>query len=320
MLPEPNFPVRPDEFVGRRPEIELFRQTLEQGLSAGRTGSFAILGDWGMGKSSLLLKFAALCANPSYRLLPVVVLASKEIRDYLRLAEVLLHKFAELLVTTPNTRSRVWAQLGDGTLGRVTPGAGLAREAPYLLSSGTSLLRHQLREAWEHILRPAKINGAVFFIDDLQNITAIHKADLALILRDQFQAFGIEGMNYSVCFTAKGDFFGEIREFAEPAARFYTKLYLAPFTREETSEYIHSVFRGTSNDDVLAARLYEKTLGHPYFLAFLCRQLAMDAGGLQQLDFEQAWPSIFEQLSREKFRSDVSQLSAKEFELLRRAA
>ena len=40
----------------------------------------------------------------------------------------------------------------------------------------------------------------------------------------------------------------------------------------------------------------------------------------EQLDFEQAWPSIFEQLSREKFRSDVSQLSAKEFELLRRAA
>src|SRR5919197_4186601 len=129
MLPEPNFPVRPDELVGRRPEIELFRQKLAQGLSAGRTGSFAILGDWGMGKSSLLLKFAALCADPAYSMLPVVVSGSKDIHDYHRLAEILLDKFAELLLTTANTRSRVWAQLGDGTLSRVTPGAGLAREA-----------------------------------------------------------------------------------------------------------------------------------------------------------------------------------------------
>jgi len=56
MLPELNFRVRPDEFVGQRREIEIFRQTLQQGLVTGRTASFAILGDWGMGKSSLLLK------------------------------------------------------------------------------------------------------------------------------------------------------------------------------------------------------------------------------------------------------------------------
>src|SRR5437879_12275444 len=58
MRSEPNFPVRPDEFVGRSHHIEAFREALQQGLTAGRTSSFAILGDWGIGKSSLLLKFA----------------------------------------------------------------------------------------------------------------------------------------------------------------------------------------------------------------------------------------------------------------------
>src|SRR5215469_14421123 len=52
MRPEPNFPVRPDEFVGRRQQIEAFREALQQGLAAGRTSSFAILGDWGIGKSA----------------------------------------------------------------------------------------------------------------------------------------------------------------------------------------------------------------------------------------------------------------------------
>ena len=56
MLPEPNFRVTPDEFVGRTQEIEILCQALQQGLVTGRTASFAILGDWGMGKSSLLLK------------------------------------------------------------------------------------------------------------------------------------------------------------------------------------------------------------------------------------------------------------------------
>jgi hypothetical protein len=323
MLPEPNFPVRPEEFVGRRPQIDEFRRALQHGLSAGRTASFAVLGDWGMGKSSLLLKCAALCSDPSYCMLPVVVSASKDIHDYLRLVEILLDKFAQALRSTPSTRSRVWAELDDCSGRRLGPSAlGLTREArPYFLSSGSSLLSRTLGEAWEHILRPAQIKGAIFFLDDLQNIVAIGKADLALMLRDQFQAFGIEGMNYSVCFSAQGDFFGEIREFAEPASRFYTKLYLTPFTPEATSEYVNSVFPSTSNDlNPLAAWLYEKTLGHPYFLAFLCRQLSMVEQGFQPGDFEHLWPSIFEQLSREKFRSDISQLSRKEFELLRRAA
>ena len=62
MLPEPNFPVRADAFVGRRLEIDIFRQALQQGLQTGRTESFAVLGDWGIGKSSLLLRFAAPCS------------------------------------------------------------------------------------------------------------------------------------------------------------------------------------------------------------------------------------------------------------------
>lgn len=66
MLPEPNFPVKPDEFVGRRLQIDVFRHALQQGLSAGRTSSFAILGDWGIGKSSLLLKFATVCSEPEF--------------------------------------------------------------------------------------------------------------------------------------------------------------------------------------------------------------------------------------------------------------
>ena len=319
MLPEPNFPAKPDEFVGRKAQIAIFRQALQQGLSTGRTSSFAILGEWGIGKSSLLLKFATLCSEPTIAMLPVFISASKDIHDYLRFAESLLDKFADALLAVPKMQTRLRAELRNWRFKRVDLGGfGLERESPRLfLSSGSSLLRHTLKEAWDHFLRPARFNGAIFFLDDLQNITSINKADLALTIRDQFQSLGIDGMNYTVCFSARPDYFVETKGLAEPAARFYTKLCLEPFTSEETHEYARSVFNfSPSAIATTAAWLQEKTFGHPYFLAFICKHLSAAPIQMQTLKLEPFWPEIFDQLGREKFRSDVSHLSGRELELI----
>ena len=159
MLPEPNFPVRPEEFIGRRRQIEIFCQALQQGLQAGRTASFAILGDWGIGKSSLLLKFAALSSQPSFAMLPVFISASGDVRDYLRLAENLLDKFTDALLAVPTMQARLRVELRDWRLKRINlGGVGLERESPRLfLSSGSSLLRHKLKEAWDHFLPQARL-------------------------------------------------------------------------------------------------------------------------------------------------------------------
>ena len=323
MLPEPNFPVRPEEFVGRRRQIETFCQALQQGLEAGRTASFAILGDWGIGKSSLLLKFAALSSQPSFAMLPVFISASGDVGDYLRLAENLLDKFTDALLAVPTIEALLRVELRNWRLKRVNLGGfALERESPRLfLSSGSSLLRHKLKEAWDHFLPQARLNGAIFFLDDLQNITSISKSDLALTIRDQFQSLGIESMNYSVCFSAKPDYFAETKGLADPAVRFYTKFYLERFTLDETLDYARSVFDlSLDTSATVAAWLHEKTLGHPFFLAFVCKYLTTTAGQIQPDKLEPIWPAIFDQLGREKFRSDVSQLSAREFEFVRRFA
>jgi len=323
VLPEPNFPVRPEEFIGRRRQIETFCQALQQGLRVGRTASFAILGDWGIGKSSLLLKFAALSSQPSFAMLPVFISASGDVRDYLCLAENLLDKFTNVLLAVPTTQARLQVELRNWRLKSVNlGGVGLERESPRLfLSSGSSLLRHKLKEAWDHFLPQARLNGAIFFLDDLQNITSISKSDLALTIRDQFQSLGIESMNYSVCFSAKPDYFAETKGLADPAVRFYSKFYLESFTLDETLDYARSVFDlSLDASATVAAWLHEKTLGHPFFLAFVCKYLTTTAGQIQPDKLEPIWPTIFDQLGREKFRSDVSQLSAREFEFVRRFA
>jgi hypothetical protein len=322
MLPKPNFPVGADAFVGRRQQIEIFRQALQQGLQTGRTESFAVLGNWGIGKSSLLLRFAALCSQPPFAMLPVFPSVVSDIRDYMQLAEVLLDKFAEALLAVPNMQARLPGKLSDWRFERINFGSSLKGESSRLfLSSGSSLLRHMLTEARDHFLLPAGLKGAIFFLDDLQNILSISKEDLALIIRDQFQWFGIEGMNYSVCFSAKPDYLAGTKGLADPAVRFYTKFYLEPFTFEETLECTRSVFDPSPDiSHRIAAWLHEKTLGHPHFLACICEYLMATEKQIEPHRLETNWPAILDQLGREKFRSDVSQLSAKEYELIHQFA
>ena len=65
--------------------------------------------------------------------------------------------------------------------------------------------------------------------------------------------------------------------------------------------------------------LYAKTFGHPYFLAFVSRQLlALAQGSL--VDPEPLWPVIFRRLEHEKFRSDLAQVTEREVQLLRDVA
>src|SRR5207245_6678506 len=85
VLPEPNFPVKPDEFIGRRVHLDTFSEALRHSATTGRMASFAVLGDWGIGKSSLLLKLAATCSD--FRMLPVTLPVSKDVSDYMRFAE-----------------------------------------------------------------------------------------------------------------------------------------------------------------------------------------------------------------------------------------
>jgi len=317
MLPEPSFPANPADFVGRAREIESFKAALRQSLVTKRMPSFAVLGNWGIGKSSLLFKLADCCRQIDPAILPIHLSISQDIADYLRFAESLCDKLADALASSGSLTARLRTEARNWKFKQFKAGPITAeREIPgRFLTSGSALLRHRLAEAWHHFICPAQLAGAVFFLDDLQNLS-LASGDTALIIRDQFQAFASEAMNFSVCFSAKPDYFSGVHTFAEPAVRFYSKLVLAPFTFDEAFEYSKAVFGAEANVQALALWLYEKTLGHPYFLAFICRELLARGDDSPS----KLWPEISAQLEREKFQSDLAQLSEKDIALLRTLA
>jgi hypothetical protein len=89
-----------------------------------------------------------------------------------------------------------------------------------------------------------------------------------------------------------------------------------PVRISKSFSYIRSVF-GLPIDisEKVAAWLQEKTRGHPYFLACICKYLIATAKQL-----ETYWPAILDQLGCDKFCLDVSKLSAKELELVHQFA
>lgn len=151
MLPEPNFPVKPDEFIGRQIHLDPFADSLQSSASTGRMASCAILGDWGIGKSSLLLKLASTCSDSTPRILPVTLSISKDISDYMRFAEALCDRLADALLTSDSLATRLRTEIENWKLTRVSVGALAIERKPrqYFLSSGRALLRHALSEAWE---------------------------------------------------------------------------------------------------------------------------------------------------------------------------
>jgi hypothetical protein len=284
--------------------------------------SFAVLGDWGIGKSSLLFKLAASCADSNFRMLPVTLSLSNDISDYMKFAEALCDRLAHALLTSDSLATRFRAEIENWKLSRISLGAlTIDRHSQrYFLSSGSALLRHALGEAWDRFIRPAYA-GAIFFLDDLHNLATPTVQDTALIVRDQFQFFGVEGINLSVCFSAKPDYFSGARSFAEPAVRFYNKCTLEPFSLEETTEFVGAVFGSASLDhQQLAEWLQRKTLGHPYFVAFISRELWSLYRTQQFTDAGQLWPVVSSRLEQGKFNADLAQLSEKEVALLRAVA
>src|SRR5439155_23188561 len=137
VLPEPNFPIKPGEFIGRRVHLETFTEALRSSARTGRMASFAVMGDWGIGKSSLLLKLATVCSDSASRMLPVTLTVSKDISDYMRFAEALCDRLADALLASHSLETRLRTEIENWKLTRVSLGAVAVdrKSRNYFLSS-----------------------------------------------------------------------------------------------------------------------------------------------------------------------------------------
>lgn len=325
----PKHPVSPQYFVNRKIILQRFESQL---LTSARTmppkpDNIAILGEWGIGKTSVLQKLEDFC------------LSQKAVRVFTALIELTPETCSSFEQFSNRTRDEIERSfktsdvsllsklkkdlIPDWRLKTIELGIATIEKENKSKSIITSF-EDSLRELWKMLSRSG-IEVAALMFDDLHYMAQQYSSGLYDI-RGIFQRLPKEGCNFMLAVTGSPYLFHMAREFAEPFTRFFDRFYLEPFGSEETRNFIIrplSLSKAviTIEDDVIE-EIYKLTNGHPYFLSFIMKSLVdlAEKGNISRKVFSKIYPTISEYLSREKFNDDISQASEIELKVLQRMA
>ncbi len=119
--------------------------------------------------------------------------------------------------------------------------------------------------------------------------------------------------------------FEATRDVSEPMTRFFERVPVGPFTRSDTAEAIREPLRSIhyplNIGESAIDRIYDQTLGHPYFVSFVMRELVDLAAAQNLMVMDEAfvdmhWLAITERLGEEKFAAEWHQATDGEREVL----
>ncbi|MFQ6136448.1 MAG: hypothetical protein ACE5PM_04635 [Candidatus Hydrothermarchaeales archaeon] len=320
----PSFPVNPRYFVNREEVVDSFKKAFDRSTKTEfpTPDNIAILGDWGIGKTSVLRKFESI--------------AIEEFRERKAFSTI-----AELIPTACNSFASFTAKVIDDVdrnfnvqasiLTRIrseirnwrikSVGIGGVELERAKVKSDAAAFKDALIDLWK-ILEKSGIDTALLMLDDLHYLSERYPDGL-YDLRGVFQGLPRHGCNFILCTTGKRELFSEIRELAEPLGRFFNiKHALKPFDLGETAKAIRKPIRlsglNLTLEDGVISRIHELTAGHPFFIHFIMRELVSlkEEGTIDLRYFDENYPSIERIMEREKFEVDFSIASEKERRIL----
>ncbi|MGB9849125.1 MAG: AAA family ATPase [Moorellaceae bacterium] len=307
----PYYPAPDHLFSNRSREQRFFQRGLHSGLAerGGGPWNIALLGPWGIGKTSLLRRFARIAGTEKVEgkaILAINVSATSAYSSFNEFARAFMRRFLDAVPRASFTREFEKWELFSVQVGTVT----VRRKEEPPVEGAIEMLYRGLLSLWEESFSK-KYAGVVVFIDDVQNLLEIHPKSL-LALRTLFQDLQGTGARYPLVVTGPEILFGAVREVAEPVTRFFERMPILPFDQADTAEAVrHPLEAVGSNlkvEDEFVRKLYGKTLGHPYFIAFIMRDL-VDAAYREGCDltaelFDAHWESIIGHLEMEKFEEE----------------
>ncbi len=321
----PQHPAQSEYFAGRKAEIGSFRQAALNSakLRIPSPENYAILGTWGLGKTSLLYEYKTIaledlrnqikCACIHYSLSP------QSCKDWQTFASNFLATVERTEYSNASIKTKVSKEFGkwqlNFNLGVVGGQRNANKRPPDMLES--------LRDLWHGHLKPAGIDVAFIMLDDFHYFPLVSEDSAYLTLRSVFQELANQKCNYCLVVTAHSNLFTEIAEIAEPLLRFFKRFELKPFTFEETREAVNKRLYASGRklvvDDKVIQSILDKTGGHPYLVIFSMYELLQVIGNADRVTeskFSGVWPTIEETLGNSIFLEKYRSASEKERELL----
>jgi hypothetical protein len=325
----PQYPAVPKYFANRREQLDYFRKTIVSSakIRPPAPSNFIILGDWGMGKTSLLYKMREVALREmtdeirafcSYFSLDP--LCCKDWDDFcLRFLTQLKRNYE----ASAGLREKLVRELSKWKITFSVPPVSIEKEKnkekPSLVDS--------LEELWKKHLQPSGVDICLLFLDDVHYFLQAGQSDAYFTIRNAFQELADRSCNFSLMVTGPTMLSKAIVDLAEPFMRFFHQFMLEPFSPEGTKEAINKRIRASKlelqfSDEVIST-IHEKSKGHPYFVMFITYELVNLLGSkrkVSQREFDKYWPQIVSVLERNVFVNRLGEVSEKEKQVLIRIA
>ena len=305
-------PVHPKKFAGRTQQIKDFKLFLQDTIS-GNPKNIAVLGDWGIGKTSLLwyLKHEA----EKKGCVGTIIELDRSVNSYTLVLETIICSLARDAKNHKKLPARVKDFLETLSLSVKYGPIGVSFSKMENIRPNLIKFEDDLVKIYKEINTPLLI-----MLDNIEEIFRIEGAIYSL--RNIFQMLqSIRGnIRCMLIFAGKESLFRDIRSISEPVARFFWAIDLQGFTKTETKDAIKKALRTTkvTFDDEVIHEIHEKSKGHPYFVQAISYVLFRNATStkITLKDFVRDYNEVINFLGFKLFKSIIESITITEKKVL----
>ncbi|WP_048198355.1 P-loop NTPase fold protein [Methanocella arvoryzae] len=330
-------PTNPKYYANREKLLLTFHRSV---MAVSRSGgvtrpvNIAVMGGWGVGKTSTLLKFKDMIKNESEgaRIFSACVPLSPNCCSdadtfFVYLMESIFREYESTVELPQRVVDFIREELNvfeNWKISKVsmTPEIERREHSP---PRGINF-KETMIKFWEK-LHAGGIQLAVVMLDDIHYALASREnAELLYDLRTVMQGLSASGAQFMFIITGPANLYPEMRDKAEPFTRLFERFDLEPFDIEGTRQLIEKPLEAEgidlTIDDPVVEKIHQITDGHPYFLTVTMRDVLdeMNEGRLTIMEFKGICPALIEHFARLKFHDDLDRASDAEQELLFRMA
>lgn len=280
---------------------------------AGRPNHMVVLGEWGIGKTSLLKQFKKIAQGKGYlaSLCSIGRFTEKDtVQDGISLiSEEMVRGFPKI----GGIRS-FFEKLEAVGISIAGFGGQITRKKIALQPQ--TYLTEFLLEMWKQL----NTRLAVVLIDDIQNFSSIPQIiDILRLVLSKDEV--IQNTRYLFILSSTPDGWRSFLDKHDPIGRFFRKREsLDCLSRGETLQIIGDILKytGVSFSQKIKERIYTYTLGHPYELQVLCSNLyeSQLQGKVDEAEWEQAFKNALWELGRDYFEALYRKASGREETIL----
>lgn len=325
-------PVEPKYFANREEILGFFVENVKDATETRGTkpDNIAILGNWGIGKTSTLQKFRDILhaeMKDSTNTFSVLFSLKPSVCENAHtftscLLDAVSKQYSASMPIKSRVReiikeeAKIWEQWKIESLS-LPPELRRKTRKPDLINA--------LSKLWNK-LESSGVDLAVIMVDDIHYLLTEGWKGSLYDLRTDIQTLSAEGTKYLFVITGPTFIYPEMHVLAEPFTRLFEKFELGNFDLTGTREAITKPLRVDGiplkiSDDVIE-QIHVLTDGHPFFIASMMRDILRTCRkrNLTLEKFEEIRQSLIKHLAKSKFQDDFNKATNAEKMILSRCA